>query len=207
MATQGCPCGFLGHPRKPCKCTPRQVQLYCARLSGPLLDRIDMHVEVPAVTARELTRGVRRRRVIVDGSMARSPECGSFAGEGEPESSASVRTRVMAARHVQERRFSSRERTAGPSDAPRADGQDGLASIHCNAQMGIREIEALCRIDDATGALLHKAMETRSMSARAVHRVLRVARTIADLAGVDALGLEHVAEAVQYQSLPDRSGS
>ena len=187
MATQGCPCGFLGHPRKPCKCTPRQVQLYRARLSGPLLDRIDMHVEVPAVAARELTRGVRRRRGIAEDSRSRSPESGSLAGELEPESSAAVRARVIAARRVQEQRF------AGEP-------------IHCNAQMGIREIEQYCRVDDATRALLHKAMETRSMSARAVLRVLRVARTIADLVGVDAVALEQVAEAVQYQAVQQREG-
>ena len=186
MATQGCPCGFLGHPRKPCRCTPRQVQLYRARLSGPLLDRIDMHVEVPVVAARELTRGVRRRRGIAEDSRSRSPESGSLAGELEPESSASVRARVIAARRVQE------ERLVG-------------AAIHCNAQMGIREIERYCRVDDETRALLHKAMETRSMSARAVHRVLRVARTIADLAGEGDIAVEHVAEAVQYQAL-DRAG-
>jgi len=190
MATQGCPCGFLGHPRKPCKCTPHQVQLYRARLSGPLLDRIDMHVEVPAVTARDLTRGVRRRRCTAEdpavdsivGSSVQSMATRKIAADAEPESSASVRARVIAARRVQERRF------AGEP-------------IHCNAQMGIREIERHCRVDDATRALLHKAMETRSMSARAVHRVLRVARTIADLAGAEEIMMEHAAEAVQYQSV------
>jgi magnesium chelatase family protein len=158
------------------------VQFYRARLSGPLLDRIDMHVEVPAVAARELTRGVRRKRGAAEGSAVRSPESGSLAGESEPESSASVRERVLLARRVQEVRF-------------------GGESIHCNAQMGIREIEGYCRVDDGTRALLHKAMETRSMSARAAHRVLRVARTIADLANAGEIAAEHVAEAVQYQSL------
>ena len=175
-------CGFLGHPRRPCRCTPHQVRVYRNRLSGPLLDRIDMHVEVPVVTARELTRGVRRRRGTAEDLSVRSPESGSFAGDAEPESSASVRARVIAVRFVQEQRF---------------EGEP----IHCNAQMGIREIERYCRVDDATRALLHKAMETRSMSARAVHRVLRVARTIADLAGSEEIALEHVAEAVQYQAL------
>ena len=202
MATQGCPCGFLGHPRKPCRCTPRQVRLYRNRLSGPLLDRIDMHVEVPVVTARELTRGVRRKRSTAS-DLFRSPESGSLAGDAEPESSASVRARVIAA-EVQER-------------GSRRQGGRGLQAsergpIHCNAQMGIHEIERHCRVDDATRALLHKAMETRSMSARGVHRVLRVARTIADLAGEGEVALEQVAEAVQYQAiepsatLADRTG-
>jgi magnesium chelatase family protein len=150
-----------------------------------LLDRIDMHVEVPVVAARELTRGVRRRRGTAEGSAIRSPESRGLAGEPEPESSAPVRARVVAARRVQEARF-----VGEP--------------IHCNAQMGIREIERHCRVDDTTRALLHKAMETRSMSARAVHRVLRVARTIADLAVADAVALEHVAEAVQYQAVQQR---
>ena len=194
MATQGCPCGFLGHPRRPCRCTPHQVRVYRNRLSGPLLDRIDMHVEVPVVTARELTRGVRRGRAaaadpavdLTARSTVRSMATRKIAVDAEPESSASVRARVIAARRVQVQRF------AGES-------------IHCNAQMGIKEIERYCRVDDATRALLHKAMETRSMSARAVHRVLRVARTIADLAGADEIALEQVAEAVQYQTL-DRAG-
>jgi magnesium chelatase family protein len=168
-----------------------------------LLDRIDMHVEVPAVAARELTKGVRRRRVVAEDSVvqatedatSREPGTGSLPGEGEPEPSASVRGRVMAARRVQDRRFALGER--GP------DSDGARESIHCNAQMGIREIEIFCQIDDVTRALLHKAMETRSMSARAVHRVLRVARTIADLAGAADLALDQVAEAVQYQTLTD----
>ena len=193
-AMNPCMCGFLGHPRRPCRCTPHQVRVYRNRLSGPLLDRIDMHVEVPVVTARELTRGVRRGRAaaadpavdLTARSTVRSMATRKIAVDAEPESSASVRARVIAARRVQVQRF------AGES-------------IHCNAQMGIKEIERYCRVDDATRALLHKAMETRSMSARAVHRVLRVARTIADLAGADEIALEQVAEAVQYQTL-DRAG-
>lgn len=145
-----------------------------------------MHIEVPAVTARELTRGVRRRTSPAEDLPARSSGVGRLAGQMELESSASVRARVVAARRVQEGRFA-------------------RVPIHYNAQMGIREIEQHCRIDDATRALLHKAMEARSMSARAAHRVLRVARTIADLASAVDIGLEHVAEAVQYQCVGSRA--
>ena len=160
-AMNPCPCGFLGHPRKPCKCTPRQVQLYRARLSGPLLDRIDMHVEVPAVSARVITK----------------------QGASGEETSAVIRRRVEAARAIQHRRFSTHP------------------GCNCNAQMGLREIEMFCQIDEKARAFLQKAIESLSLSARAAHRSLRVARTIADLAGADSIALEHVAEAVQYQAL------
>jgi magnesium chelatase family protein len=133
-----------------------------------------------------LTRGVKRRHELVHGSSIRYPKAESATGESEAGSSASIRSRVVAARRVQE------DRLAGEL-------------IHCNAQMGVREIERHCRIDDATRALLHKAMETRSMSARGAHRVLRVARTIADLAGEADIGMENVAEALQYQSM-NRAG-
>ncbi len=190
-------CGFLGHPRRPCRCTPHQIRTYRNRLSGPLLDRIDMHVEVPTVTARELTRGLRRRRTIPDASALPALASESGTDGTEPESSASIRHRVMAARRLQEQRFATQ---------PAAADQRGVSgAIHSNAQMTVKEIEDICRVDDATRALPHRAMETRSMSARAVHRVLRVARTIADLAGSEHILMEHVAEAVQYQQL-DRAG-
>jgi len=210
MATQGCPCGFLGHPRKPCRCTPHQIQQYRGRLSGPLLDRIDLHIEVPAVSARELMRGMGRRRRAVEVDSDDGIELAAAGDERAPanvrafsrgggadqpnESSANIRARVEAAREVQRRRFGGGCRTGGRESG-------GSTPIHCNAQMGIREIEEFCQIDDATRAFLQKAIESLSLSARAAHRSLRVARTIADLAGASELQLEHVAEAVQYQAV------
>lgn len=195
-AMNPCPCGFLGHPRKPCKCTPHQVRLYKNRISGPLLDRMDLHIEVPALTARQIMRGM--------GTAKRQLELGSPEDASDPagqEGSAAVRSRVVAARQVQQRRFQDRKTPNGASQRSRFDFRQ---SVLCNAQMGIPEIEEFCRIDDATGAFLQKAVESLSLSARATHRALRVARTIADLAGAEAITLEHVAEAVQYQAF-DRS--
>jgi magnesium chelatase family protein len=172
-AMNPCPCGFLGHPRRPCRCTPHQIKLYRGRISGPLMDRMDMQVEVPAVSARVITR----------------------QGPSSEETSAVIRARVEAARGIQHRRF------GGSGSNSREACGDRSRSIHCNAQMGIREIEQFCRIDEKTRAFLQKAIESLSLSARAAHRALRVARTIADLAGAEAIALEHVAEAVQYQAL------
>jgi magnesium chelatase family protein len=190
-AMNPCPCGFLGHPRKPCKCTPRQVQLYRARLSGPLLDRIDMHVEVPAVTARELLRTPRhgasspvgRERTSCEG--AASPDRAERHHDSTPSSddSATIRQRVGDAREIQQRRF---------VDRPR---------VRANADMGLADLGAYCRLGLESTALLQKAVESFSLSARAAHRCLRVARTIADLHGTEEIALEHVAEAVQYQVL------
>jgi magnesium chelatase family protein len=159
-AMNPCPCGFLGHPRRPCRCTPHQIKTYRNRLSGPLLDRIDLHIEVPAVSARELTQ---QRR-------------------SEKGGSAAIRERVEAARQIQRRRLA------------------GRARCNSNSQMGLQAIEEFCRIDDSTRAFLQKAIESLSLSARAAHRSLRVARTIADLAGAESVQLEQVAEAVQYQA-------
>lgn len=132
----------------------------------------------------------------------------AISGEPGPESSASVRDRVLAARRRQAERFAgdSVGGRSASSEFPRPgaaknEGRAPGASIHCNAQMGIREVEEFCRLDAATRALVHQAMEARSMSARAVHRVLRVSRTIADLAESEDVLVEHVAEAVQYQAL------
>ena len=185
------------------------MQLYRARLSGPLLDRIDMHVEVPAVTARELLRTPREDAGSFAGRQRSSSEgAASPAGQEHPslrhagspdrpqsrtrlppasDDSAAIRGRVEVARAIQQRRF---------VDRPR---------VRANADMGLAELDAFCRLDLASTALLQKAVESFSLSARAAHRCLRVGRTIADLAGVREIAIEHVAEAVQYQT-PERRG-
>ena len=140
-------------------CTPRQIQAYLGRISGPLLDRIDLHVEVPAVKFRDI------------------------AGAQTGETSAQVRARVVAARKVQQERFAARPK------------------ITCNARMGSREIKQYCVLDEATMDLLKLAMTDKGLSARAYDRILKVARTIADLAGAEAIDAEHVSEAIQYRSL------
>jgi len=139
--------------------SPREIQNYLGRISGPLLDRIDLHVEVPAVPFRDI-------------SSSRTGEC-----------SEDIRGRVVAARRVQQERFKQKPK------------------ITCNARMGSREIKSFCTVDDAILDLLKFAMTDTKLSARAYDRVLKVARTIADLAGSDRLTSDHVSEAIQYRSL------
>src|ERR1022692_507877 len=159
MATQGCPCGFYNHPDKECVCGPGIVQKYLNRISGPLLDRIDIHVEVVPVAFTELTN----TRL--------------------SETSDKIRERVIAARQIQEKRF---------------EGQNG---IYCNAQMSSKQVRDICVITTAGQNLLKTAMERLSLSARAYDRILKVSRTIADLAASDDIKIEHLAEAIQYRSL------
>ena len=141
------------------KSSPREIQNYLGRISGPLLDRIDLHIEVPAVKFREMS-------------------------SAEPaETSAQIRERVIAARNIQHKRF---------ADKPR---------ITCNARMGARELKSACVLEEGTRELLKQAMTEYNLSARAYDRILKVARTIADLAGVEQIGSEHVSEAIQYRSL------
>jgi magnesium chelatase family protein len=158
-AMNPCPCGYAGDATKPCRCAPDAVERYLARLSGPLLDRIDLHVVIPAVPPDDL----------------------SPAAPAEP--SATIRARVEAARAVQLERFR------------------GLAGVYANAHMGARELRRHCRLADPAEGLLRRAVARLALSARAYHRVLRVARTIADLAGEHAIGVAHVSEAIQYRSL------
>src|SRR4051794_7243541 len=139
--------------------SPREIQNYLGRISGPLLDRIDLHVEVPPVKFREIT------------------------SERTGEMSAQIRERVMAARARQQKRF---------ADKPK---------ITCNARMGSRELKAHCEVDEATLELLKFAMGDLRLSARAYDRILKVARTIADLAGCERITSDHVSEAIQYRSL------
>jgi magnesium chelatase family protein len=151
-AMNPCPCGFLGDPRGRCRCTPDQVARYRGKLSGPLLDRIDLQLDVPALREEEIT----------------------MATPGE--ASASVRERVIAARARQMRR-------------------QGRA----NARLVGKELEQFCPLDGSAQALLKQAIARLGLSARAYHRVLKVARSIADLAGLEEIGAAHVAEAVQYR--------
>jgi magnesium chelatase family protein len=157
-AMNPCPCGQRGHPEHACTCTPLDVKKYLGRLSGPLLDRIDLHVDVPPVPYRELA--------------AASPQ----------ESSATIRARGTAARALQQQRYA-------------ADG------LFCNAHMLPKHLQAYCRLDARGRQLLETAMGRLGLSARGYDRVLKVARTIADLAGATSLGTEHLAEALQYRSL------
>lgn len=157
-----CPCGFAGTGTGRCVCSPIQVQRYMARISGPLLDRIDMHVEVPALDAHEL------------------------AGRGTGESSARIRERVLTARERQRARFR------------------GRPDLFANAHMRARDVRLACGIDARSESLLRSAIQRLGLSARAYHRILKLARTLADLEGTDRIAAPHIAEAVQYRSL-DRS--
>ena len=154
-----CPCGHFGNPYQNCSCTPQQIQRYLAKISGPLLDRIDIHIEVPPVKYQEL-------------STDRS---------GEP--SAAIRERVIQARQRQAERFR------------------GIPGVYKNADMGPQEIRRFCRIDTRSQELLRTAMQRLGLSARAYDRILKVARTIADLEGSEHIQSHHLAEAVQYRSL------
>jgi magnesium chelatase family protein len=160
-AMNPCPCGHLGDPRYACRCPPPLIERYRGRVSGPLLDRIDLHVEVPAVSLKELR---------------------SSAGE----STETVARRVAAARAIQLDRF-------GP----------GTPTPN-NAAMGPEQLRRFCAVDPDGRALLDRAFERLGLSARALDRVLKVARTIADLAGSDAIRASHLAEAIQYRSLDRR---
>jgi magnesium chelatase family protein len=157
-AMNPCPCGQRGNPEKHCTCTPLDVKKYLNRISGPLLDRIDLHVEVPPVQYRDLTS----------------------ASQEEP--SAAIRARINASRILQQQRYA-------------ADG------LFCNAQMLPKHTRAFCRLDADGRQLLETAMRRLGLSARGYDRVLKVARTIADLAGAESIAAPHLAEAIQYRSL------
>lgn len=162
-AMNPCPCGYYNHPDKECTCAPGAVHRYMGRISGPLLDRIDLHIEVTPVPVAELTSGA------------------------PAESSAVIRGRVLAARAVQEERFR------------------GIEGVHTNAMMNPKMLREYCVLDAAARTMLERAMERLSLSARAYDRILKVSRTIADLAGEERIAVAHVAEAIQYRSLDRES--
>jgi magnesium chelatase family protein len=156
-AMNPCPCGYFQDATRECTCSPSTITRYQKRISGPLLDRIDIHVEVPRVEYEKLT------------------------DKREGERSADVRGRVRAARALQTRRFAS---------VPR---------VTCNAEMGPAEVRAYCEVDAAAQPLLRAATQRLQLSARSFHRVLKLARTIADLAGSQTIAAPHLAEALQYR--------
>jgi len=158
-----CPCGYYNHPEKDCVCSPGVVQKYLSKISGPLLDRIDLHVEVTPVSFSEL----------------------STTAIGE--SSEVIRNRVIKAREIQSERYKDKE------------------SVYANAQISSKTIKEICEIDSVGKDLLKNAMDKLGLSARAYDRILKVARTIADLEGSENIKSEHLAEAIQYRSL-DREG-
>ena len=159
-AMNPCPCGYYTDPHRECTCSPAQIQRYLSRVSGPILDRIDIHVDVPAVQYRELS----------------SPA-------GNQESTASIRKRVNIARARQKERYS---------------GMDGM---YANAQLSPRDISRYCALDNDGESILKRAIDSFGFSARAYHRILKVARTIADLEGMTCIAARHISEAVQYRTL------
>ncbi len=158
-----CPCGYYNHPEKDCVCGPGVVQRYLSKVSGPLLDRIDLHVEVVPVSFDQMTT------------------------QRKNETSEEIRARVVKAREIQSTRFNDQK------------------NVYCNAMMPSNMVKEICVINDAGRALLKTAMERLGLSARAYDRILKVSRTIADLAGTSEINIEHLAEAIQYRSL-DREG-
>ena len=158
-AMNPCPCGFFGDPKRECRCSPLQIQKYRNRISGPLLDRIDIHVEVPSVRYQDLA------------AMERG------------ESSEKIRERVIRGRKIQQERF------------------QASSKIHCNAAMRSKDLQKYCRLEDDAQNLLKMAISDLNFSARAYDRILKVARTIADLDASETIQTPHIAEAIQYRSL------
>lgn len=157
VASNPCPCGYYGDKVRECNCTPPQIQRYSSKVSGPLLDRIDLHLEVGAVPFKDMN------------------------DERKGESSAEIKSRVDASREIQKERYKN------------------ITKVHNNGQMGVVEIEEYCRLDSASMRLLEKSVEKLGLSGRAYHRILKIARTIADMENKKELELSHVAEAVQYR--------
>ncbi|MEE8400235.1 MAG: YifB family Mg chelatase-like AAA ATPase [Desulfobacterales bacterium] len=162
-AMNPCPCGYFSDPKHQCRCSFQQIRKYRSKISGPLLDRIDIHVEVPAVPYRDLK------------------------STQQPASSAEIRQRVATSRMVQTKRFS-------------------RSKIFCNAQMSNRHIKKYCAIDSPSSKLLESAIDKLGFSARAYNRILKIARTIADLEPSGDIGVEHISEAIQYRGMDRGKG-
>jgi magnesium chelatase family protein len=173
-AMNPCPCGYFNDKSRECMCTPPMIQRYVSKVSGPLLDRIDIHIEVPAVQYKELR--------------------GNASAEGSTE----IRARVLAAREIQHTRFlQTPVRTKGSTRA-------ASSAIFANAQMSTQQIRTFCELSTDAERLLERAMQQQGLSARAHDRILKVARTIADLEAAHSITVPHIAEAIQYRTL-DRS--
>jgi magnesium chelatase family protein len=155
-AMNPCPCGYYGDSQKPCTCAPAVVTKYQKRISGPMLDRIDIHIEVPRVDYEKLS------------------------GNKLGETSETIRKRVQAARDIQSKRFAN-------------------SDIVCNSDMRVGEIRQFCQLQDEGQSLMRAAMSQMNLSARAYHRILKLARTIADLANSEEIQSPHLAEALQYR--------
>ena len=159
LAMKLCPCGFHGDKRHECLCNPAQIHNYTSRVSGPLLDRIDLHLEVAALPFKEMS------------------------AERQGESSATIKARVDQTREVQKKRYARH------------------VSVFCNGQMGPKDIRKYCALDASSTRLLEKSVEQLGLSARGYHRILKIARTIADMDHSESLQLGHVAEAIQYRRM------
>ncbi len=176
-AMNPCPCGYFNDKSRDCTCTPPMIQRYVSKVSGPLLDRIDIHIEVPAVQYKELR--------------------GGSAAEG----SAEIRERVLAARTVQRRRF---QQSATDAPRTRPSGKSASQPVFANAQMTTQQVRVFCELSTDAERILERAMQQQGLSARAHDRILKVARTIADLEAAPDIAVKHIAEAIQYRTL-DRS--
>jgi magnesium chelatase family protein len=174
-AMNPCPCGYYGDPLKPCTCSPGMVTKYQKRISGPLLDRIDIHIEVPRVEFEKL----------------------SDQRLGEP--SAVIQARVEAARQIQRDRFAVGAKHSAVSGRSSSISDASPQPPTCNADMRPAEVRQFCPLDDTGRALMKTAMNQLQLSARGYHRILKLARTIADLAGAEQIAPVHLAEALQYR--------
>ena len=153
-----CPCGWYTDPRKECHCSSQEIQRYLSKISGPLLDRIDIHLDVPALKSTE------------------------FLEDRQTESSGNIKKRTGRARQIQQERFKK-------------------LGFFANAQMNHRQIKEFCRLEEESRMLLKKAIEELELSARSYDKILKIARTIADLDEQEEIQVGHIAEAIQYRSL------
>jgi magnesium chelatase family protein len=170
-AMNPCPCGYYGDAVKACTCAPSTVTKYQKRISGPLLDRIDIHVEVPRVDYQKLSSD----------RLGESSDC--------------IRGRVEAARQMQTERFTDKRE----SGVGNRNSNTRIPDVICNADMRVGEVRLFCKLDEAGESLIRAAMGQMNLSARGYHRVLKLARTIADLAGCEQIEAAHLAEALQYR--------